>query len=246
MKHPFIAAAALALGVASGARANPYEDFKNQVSATLIEPFAKDLGGIIGSTDFHSARVPGVPGFDVGVAASVQFEPAAENLALKNAGVEEFGLPMVRAEAGLPFGFSVFLRGIGGGGASLVGGGARYQIYKSGLLLAIPDVAVTAGYDKLGHDVMDVTHFGGSVQASWNIPIIKPFVGVGFDSTKVEVKQAVAVGVAGLEATGKGSRMTVGATLTLIPFTYLFGSYSILHGESSAQGGLGVRFGGIL
>lgn len=228
-------------------RSNPFDDFRAEAGARFAvagTAFAKDFGGLIGAADFHSARLPKLGGFDVGVSAAAQAEPSTDNTILRAAGVKAFGVPVVRAEAGLPFGFSVFARGVGFQGATLVGGGARYQVYKSGLVVAIPDVAVTLGYDVLNHSVLEISHVGGSVQASFNIPVVKPFVGVGYDSTEVKAKQPAAI--AGAKATGRGERLTLGASLTPFPFTYLFGAYNLLHGESSVSLGLGVRFGGLL
>ena len=141
------------------------------------------------------------------------------------------------------------LRGVAASGVSLVGGGARYQVYDSGLIIAIPDVAVTVGYDKLSHDVIGLKHFGASVQASFNIPILKPFIGFGFDNTTLELKQAtdpVLTALLPLEGKKSGTRLTIGANLTLIPFTYLYGAYHRINGQGGASFGLGVRFGGIL
>lgn len=247
MKRVLLALACTALA-AVPLRANPFEDFRNNAVQSVLVPFARDLGGLFGASDFHSARVPGLAGFDIGLVTAIQFEPSDGNLALKNAGVQAFGLPLLIAEAGLPFGLGVFLRGLPIQGATIFGGGVRYQIHKSGLMIAIPDISVTVGYDKLTHDVLDLSHLGGSVQASFNLPIVKPFVGLGYDSTEIKVKTTTGAAaiLAGSTAKGKGSRLTVGANLTLIPFTYLFGSYSLLHGESGAQVGLGVRFGGVL
>jgi len=241
-----LVAVGLLFGLCSSGHADPYADFRANVAESALKPFAKDFGGLIGASDFHSAKVPKLGGFDIGVSATIQSKPTAENIALTNAGVKAFGIPLVRVEVGLPMGFSVFARGISATGASLFGGGARYQVYKSGLLIAVPDVAVTIGYDALSHDVLKLTHLGFSAQASWNIPIIKPFVGLGFDSTTVEVKQALTTALVGISAKGTGVRITAGASLTLIPFTYLYGAYSMLHGQTAVSLGLGVRFGGIL
>jgi hypothetical protein len=242
-----LVALSLALLFAVPARADIFDDFKANVagqSKTAFEAMAKDMGGLIGATDFQDARVPKLGGFDVSVRASLQMKPDDKNAILRSAGVDSFGLPMLRAEAGLPLGFSVFARGVGYQGASLIGGGVRYQVYKSGIVLAIPNVSVSAGYDKFSHDVLDVTHTGASAMASWNIPIIKPFLGFGLDRAKITNKTGVP-GTVG-EASATGSRMTVGASITPFPLAYIMGSYTILHGQTAANLGLGLRFGGIL
>jgi len=229
--------------MAAPAAANPIQDFKNQATQGVLKPFARDFGGLLGASDFHSARVSGLGGFDVGILGSVQFKPSRDNVALKNTGVQAFGVPLLRVEAGLPLRLGVFLRGVSAYGATLIGGGVRYQIYKSGLIMAIPDIAVTVGYDTLRHSILDLNHLGGSIQASFNIPVIKPFAGFGYDSTQIKVAEPAAL--AGLKATATGTRLTLGVSMTPFPFSYIFGAYSLMHGESGAQFGVGARFGGL-
>ena len=43
-----------------------------------------------------------------------------------------------------------------------------------------------------------------------------------------------------------GTRLTVGASITPFPLTYVFGAYTVAHGQGMAQAGLGMRFGGVL
>jgi hypothetical protein len=237
----------LAAAASAPAQASPFDDLITNLAQSTLKPFAQDFGGLIGATDFHSARVPKLGGFDVGLVGAVQSQPSTDNVALNAAGVDAFGLPLLRVEAGLPLGFSVFARGIGVQSASIIGGGVRYQLYRSGLVMAIPDVAVSAAYDKLTHDNVSLGHFGASVQASFNIPIVKPFAGVGFDTTKATVEtNAGPVNLQGVSATGSGARFTLGASVTPFPFTYLQAAYQNLHGESGFSFGLGVRFGGLI
>jgi hypothetical protein len=153
---------------------------------------------------------------------------------------------MVTAEAGLPFGVSAFLRGIPYNAAKFVGGGLRYQVYRSGLLIALPSIAITGAGDSINQDVFKATHLGVSAQASWDLPIVHPFLGVGFDSTKVTIKENVVGTPLGANETGTGARISGGLDATLFPFTYLYLGVSSLHGQSSYNGGLGIRFGGIL
>ena len=136
MREFVLALGAVALAAAP-LSASPFDDFKNQAAQGDLEPFARDFGGLIGATDFHSARLPGPGGFDVGVLGSIQFQPSGDNGALKKAGRDVFGLPLLRGEAGLPLGFSVFMRGLPIPRSTIVGGGLRYQIHK-GKLAQLP------------------------------------------------------------------------------------------------------------
>ena len=227
----------------NGAWANHMDNFKNNVTSTLLKPFTEDLGGLIGGQDFNSGRTLSFPGFDIGLGAVVQFKPNSKNLVLKNAGVDSFGLPYVQVSAGIPLtGTDVVLRGISVSGFSIIGGGLRYGVYKSGVAKFIPDVMVSAFYDTIKYDYFKGNHYSFNVSASFDIPIIKPFVGLGYDKTKLEIKNNPVVALNGVEAKTGESRMTIGAKIIPFPFTYLFGAYSMLHGNAGAQLGLGIKF----
>ena len=226
----------------SGAWADPFEDFKTRVNTTLLKPFAKDLGGLIGGADFSSGRTLSFPGFDIGLATVIQFKPDSDNLVLKNAGVDAFGLPTIQVSGAIPtIGVDAVIRGLSVSGLSIVGGGLKYGVYKSGIAKFIPDVMVSAFYDTIKYDYFKGNHYSFNVSASCDIPVIKPFVGFGYDKTKLEIKN-VSAALNGIEAKTGESRVTVGAKITPFPFTYLYGAYSMLHGNSGAQLGLGIKF----
>lgn len=237
----------LAVGVFAGmAKADPFSDFKAQAQAlgsSLLKPFAEDLGGLIGGADFNSGRALGFPGFDVGIAATVQSKPNSNNLILKNAGVKAFGMPLVQASAGLPVvGAEIALRGITVSGFSVIGAGARYPVFKSGALTKfIPDVSVSAFYDVINYGYFKGSHMSFDAAASFDIPVIKPFVGVGLDRTSLEIK-GVSTLLNGVDASISKPRYTLGVKFSPLPLLYVYGAYSSLHGQGGYQAGFGARF----
>ncbi len=224
------------------AMAGPFSNFKT-VQDGYIKPFAKDFGGLIGGSDFSSGRAVGFPGFDVGFSAVVQTKPSDSNRILRNARVNAFGLPLLQASVGLPIvGADIALRGMSYASLSVIGGGLRYPLLKSGTLTKfIPDVAVSAFYDAINYTYFKGSHMSFDVSASLDIPVIKPFAGIGYDRTKIEVT-GVSAALNGTSATATGTRCTVGLKVTPFPLTYVFGAYSILHGVAGYQAGLGVKF----
>ena len=225
--------------------AGPFEDFKTEIQLqgkTLLKPFVEDLGGLIGGADFNSGRTLGFPGFDVGIGMVAQFKPNSKNLLLKNAGVDAFGIPFVQVSGAIPtIGVDAVVRGISVSGFSIVGGGVRYGVYKSGVAKFIPDVMVSAFYDTIKYDYFKGNHYSFDVSASFDLPIIKPFVGLGYDKTNLEIKNVDPV-LDGVDASTGETRMTIGAKMIPFPFTYLYGAYSMLHGNAGAQLGLGIKF----
>lgn len=232
------------------AKADAFGDFKddiiNQAQAQakgLLTPFAEDFGGLIGGADFNSGRALGFPGFDVGIAVTVQAKPNPNNTLLKDANVDAFGIPLLQASVGLPvIDADVTLRGLSVSGLSVIGGGVRKSVLKSGTLTKfIPDVSVAAFYDVIDYDYFKGNHMSFDVSASFDIPVIKPFVGVGIDRTTLEV-QGVSALLNGVDATISKPRYTLGVKFSPLPLLYVYGAYSSLHGQSGYQAGLGARF----
>lgn len=243
--------AAITAGIFTiSAKADPFGDFKKDIigqgrasAKAMLDPFTEDFGGLIGGADFSSGRALGFPGFDVGLAATVQAKPNSNNTLLRKAKVDAFGIPLVQASVGLPLvGGDVALRGFTLSGLSIIGGGLRYPIIKSGTLTKfIPDVSVSAFYDSITYDYFKGSHMSLDVSASFDIPIVKPFVGVGLDRTSLEIRN-VSAALNGTDATISKPRWTAGLRFSPMPLFYVYGAYSSLHGQSGYQGGLGARF----
>lgn len=232
--------------LAAGAKADPFSDFKTQIQAqgkALLKPFAQDVGGLIGANDFRSGRTIGFPGFEAGLAAAVQAKPSPENKLLRNAGVDAFGVALLHGGAALPvIGADVMVRGVSYSGFSIVGGGLRKDVIKSGTLTKfIPDVSVAAFYDVINYNYFKGSHLSLDASASFDIPIVKPYVGVGVDRTTLEIKNVSAL-LNGVDATISKPRYTLGVRLSPMPLLYVYGAYNILHGQTAYSAGAGVKF----
>lgn len=227
--------------LAAGVKADPFSKFKDNVQDAYLKPFAADLGGVLGANDFNSGRGLGFPGFEAGLAATLQAKPSTENRILRNADVKTFGAAMLHAGAALPLiGADIMVRGTGYSGFSIIGGGLRYPLLKSGTVTKfIPDVSVSAYYDVIDYDYFKGTHMSLDAAASFDIPVIKPYVGVGLDRTKLEVKN-----VPGVSASGTISkpRYTFGVRFSPLPLLYVYGAYNMLHGQTGYSMGAGAKF----
>ncbi len=232
--------------LAAGAKADPFSDFKKITTDAYIKPFAADLGGLIGANDFNSGRSIGFPGFEAGIDAAIQAKPSSDNRILRDAKVNAFGLPMAHAGAALPLvGADVMVRGVGYSGFSIIGGGLRVPVLKSGTLTKfIPDVSVSAYYDVINYDYFKGTHLSLDAAASFDIPVIKPYVGVGLDRTRLEVKglSGASAALNGTAGTISKPRYTIGVRLSPMPLLYVYGAYNILHGQTGYSVGAGLKF----
>ncbi|MBI4387019.1 MAG: hypothetical protein HY551_06525 [Elusimicrobia bacterium] len=217
--------------------------FRDYVDGPSLKPFTRDLGGVLGSATFHSGRNLGFPGFDVGVHGGMQFRPDKNNKALRDAGVRAFGLPWVQAEIGLPFGIDGYIRGISYQGLTIAGGGLRYGFLKSSEKPWKPQLLLSSVGHSVTHRDFSASHFGLNLVVSMGTPAVSPYVGAGFDRTRVVVRDSRfdpalnETAVITLEP-----RFTTGISLRPKTFTYLQGAFTLAHGQPGIDMGLGIRF----
>ena len=241
----------MVLALPCAAHADPFNDFKARVTSTDLKPFALDIGGILGAASFSDGRALGFPGFRLDVLGVVQSRPDQADAIMHDAGLKAFGVPMLEAAVGLPAKIDAVVHGLEVNHVSIVGGGLRYGIFKSGLLTKfLPNVGVGFFGDKANHSAFKATHFGANLSASWSLPIVTPFIGAGYDTTKVVVGDAnnpsltAAQNAALISAhtSASGSRFMAGVDLTPFPFARIHAAYVLLHGISGGNFGLGLQF----
>ncbi|MBI5209360.1 MAG: hypothetical protein HY927_05235 [Elusimicrobia bacterium] len=254
MKTKTIVLSCLLVAAASTGWAGTYSDFAKNIGADILKPFARDLGGVLGATGWSTAKPLGFPGFSVKGVVVVQTKPGTEDMVLRNAGVTTFGLPVAEVAVGLPWKFDVVAHGFGVGGLTVAGGGLRWCAFESGLkTMVIPSVGVSAFGDIVDFSAFKATHMGLNAVASWEVPFVTPYVGVGYDATNVKVRAATVVNattgltvdnafVIGLSGTANGERFIAGAELKAIPFVRVNGGVMMLHGVSGYFASAGIRF----
>jgi hypothetical protein len=231
------------LALASAAHADPFADFPTTVRAENIKPFALDLGGVLGGASAHTGRALGTPGFWAGAVAGVQFRPDKDDRVLRDSGVKAFGLPLIEAGLGLPFKIDVIVHGMSVYGASIYGGGIRYGIYRTDMIDSfMPNISISAFGDKVNHKYFHASHGALNAVATWNLPIVKPYILAGYDVTEVKVGSANTPGLSGSKATARGSRFALGVDLHPLPFVSLRAAYAMRHGLPGVDLGLGVQF----
>jgi hypothetical protein len=239
-----LAAVLLAAAAAPAfATPDPYAGFSQFADAGSLKPFTRDLGGLLGGATFHDGRSLGFSGFDVGARYSAQFYPSKGDSIMRNNGVRSFGLPWVQAEIGLPFKIDGFIRGISYQGLTVSGGGIRYGVYAPSDKPWTPQVLVSGVGDSVVHQSFSASHFGANAVASAGTPFFLPYVGAGFDRTRLVVRaSALDPTLNGTSVTTLEARFTGGVRLKIYQFTYVNLAYVLAHGQSGAEAGLGVRF----
>lgn len=234
----------LSCGLPPAAAAGDFDGFREFVDSASLKPFTRDLGSLLGAATFHSGRSLGFSGFDVGARAGVQLRPSGGNAPLRRRGVKAFGLPWVQAEIGLPFQFDGYIRGVSYQGLTIAGGGLRYGILKQNDQPLEPQFLLAASGHSVVHRDFAASHIGGNLIASLTYKIVTPYVGGGVDRTRVTVRTIPASepSLEGAVATTTEARFTAGASLRPKPYLYLHGAYTLTHGQSGFDSGLGIRF----
>lgn len=175
----FVAVLALA---ACAAHADDFDGFRN-ASASDLKPFARDLGGLLGTGLNQTARPLGFSGFDFGVRASAQFTPSHGDTVLKKDNM--FGLGLVQAEIGMPYRIDGFVRGGSYEGLTVAGGGLRYGLWNvsdekgkiNAMLIGMANMAT--------NQYFYAVHFNTSVMCSINVPTVVPYLAAGYDFTRL-------------------------------------------------------------
>jgi hypothetical protein len=220
-----------------------YGGFSDLADSGSLKPFARDLGGILGSGTFHSARPLGFSGFDAGVRAGMQFDPDPNDRILRNNGVKDFGLPWVQAEIGMPKGIDGFIRGMSYQGLTIAGGGVRYGLFNKSDKPWAPQLLISGVAHSVVHQDFSATQAGASLVFSMGTPLFNPYLGAGFDHVRLMVGSSkLSPALDGSTVNTLESRFTAGATLRPWTFVYINAAYMLAHGRSGAEAGLGVRF----
>lgn len=232
-----------ALLMAAPAYCDQYGGFEQYADQGALKPFARDLGGVLGSATFHGGRSLGFSGFDIGARGGMQFKPGKGDRILRDRGVKAFGLPWVQAEIGMPLRLDGFVRGISYQGLTISGGGLRYGILKSSDEPWTPQLLVSGVAHSVVHQHFSASHFGGSLVGSVGNAAVTTYVGAGVDRTRLVVRSSLAdLSLNGSVVTVLGSRFTAGVRLKPWTFGYLYVAANLLHGMPGSEAGLGIRF----
>jgi hypothetical protein len=232
-----------ALAFAAPAFADQYGGFQQFADRSSMKPFCRDLGAILGAATFHSGRSLGFSGFDAGVRGGLMFTPDGGDKILRDNSVKDFGLPWVQAEIGMPFKIDGFIRGVSYQGLTIAGGGLRYGLYSGGDKPWAPQLLLSGSGHSVVHQFFSASHFGANVVYSMGIPVFTPYIGGGFDRTRVVARSSLLdPSINGESFQTLESRFTAGFTVRPWPFAYLSVAGNLSHGRRGLEGGVGLHF----
>ncbi|MCK9583245.1 MAG: hypothetical protein M0Q46_06515 [Endomicrobiales bacterium] len=233
--------------VACSFAANPFDQFNNALSGVPssvaqknLDNFAKDFGVLLGGGSYHQAKVLGFPGLDIGIHVPI-IKTSDENTIVKASNVDNMFLPILQAEIGLPAKFDLIGRFVSYENSTLIGGGVRYGIIKSALPV-VPNVSVQAIYTQfeasVGVNKFKADDIGVNALASFDLPVITPYVGLGYNSINVIPDSSIT----NLTSKVNIVRIEGGINLALLPATYLQLGANSVDGRIGYVLGLGAKF----
>jgi len=230
---------------------NVFDNFKDQLTNVTVpiaqdnlDNFAKDLGAVMVAGSYHSGKSLGFPGVDVGIHAPMK-SVSDKDAIVKATGLNYISFPTLQVEIGLPSDLDLLVRYSSIYNANLVGGGLRYGILRNSMPF-LPNISVQGIYNTLtvtnDTNKFTATAMNVSAIASFNLPIVDPYVGVGYYSATVTPDASIPTPQADMKGNGSGYIAEAGVNMGLIPLTYLQIGVAMINGDIGGTLGLGVRF----
>ncbi|MFH1367733.1 MAG: DUF6588 family protein [Elusimicrobiota bacterium] len=251
MKKLLILLSVFFVSISAVLASDTFDKFNDQITNVTItiaqenlDNFANDLGAVMCGGSYHHGKSLGFPGVDIGFHAALKSVPDKDKI-VKAADLSYITLPVGQLEIGLPSNMDLIIRYASVANAAMTGGGLRYGILKNSMPF-LPNISAQVTYNMLNVEAsankFTATGMDAAVMASFNLPIIDPYVGVGYYSASVEPDATIQTPQPGMKGTGSGMRAEVGVNMGLIPLTYLQLAANYVSGDIGGTVGLGVRF----
>jgi hypothetical protein len=168
----------------------PITSFSQADGQAKFKDLTQELGLAISSVQASPAEPLGIIGFDVGVevtAAKISSKEGFWKDATSSKAPGYLPIPKLHVQKGLPFGIDVGATYSSAPGLdfSIVGAEVKYAILSGNI--ALPAVAVRAGYTKLMDvDALDLSTISADLSVSKGVTFVTPFVGVGMVKTSAK------------------------------------------------------------
>lgn len=219
------------LAINAAASNNIADDFRDHYSASSnLSAYNKDISTLIGMTDFHTGNATTFPGFDIGGSVSAIKVGKENNISSEDYLMTAF----LRAETYIPVvGVTVTLRGTDFNGFESIGGGLKYSYD----FLEVVNLSLAGFYDHAKTDYYTMDHYSASAVVSASLPVVTPYVGVGYDYGDFSVRR-----IGDRSTKDDSMRYTAGVNIHPFPFFYVFGAYTKTSGNEGFNGGIGFNF----
>lgn len=230
-----------------------FEEFKNRVQDQYVNPFNKDLTGLICANPLNTAESLGLfkaapPSIGLDMRASVVLKKiSSENTilqqAFENQSFKYLPFSSLYLTKGLPFNTDLIFRFFGYSDVIFYGIGVKYRFLSLPPVVPVINFAANIFYNVLNvKQILKHTSYSVNFLASVDkLPFVKPYVLVGLDNSELVVDNALGIG----EIKTKFSnavRYELGLNLSFIPFVYFNLGYSNIYSADGYFLNLGAKF----
>lgn len=203
MKKVLFLVAAICL-VSSAAFADPFDKFNqmmNGASDSLAKHYlnnlARDMGSVMTGGNYGVSVGLGV----LGLSASAKINAVnVDNEIMRADGTSTLVVPMINAALGLPYDFELLAKYGYFYGTNIYGAGLRHGIYDSDVIF-IPSVTVQGIYTMANvnssGNKLDANNIALGAIATFPVPYVTPYIGLGWDRTEVKDKSSIHSGMKG-------------------------------------------------
>lgn len=252
-KKKFVIFLYLLTTVTSLATANIFDEFKKQFKETYVDPFNKDLTGVICSNVFTRGNnlgwftlVPPSLGINIKltcVGKTVSEDNIIVNNMFANQTIKLIPFFALQVEKGLPLGIDIIVRYSGYENFIFYGGGIKYRILSLPPLIPVVNISLAGGYYILeAKDILK--HTSSSLNATVSVdklPFLQPYLTLGVDNGNLEVDTKILPG--GMTSKfSSGVRIEGGINFSFIPFIFFNLNYSQIYNTQGYGFNLGVKF----
>lgn len=209
-----------------------------------LDAFTQDVGGVMNGGSFHRATVLGFPGLDIGIHVPVM-PVLKDDTIIRSSNINVVALPILQAEVGLPGRTDLIVRYTSYDTSSLMGFGLRFGLVH-GTLPGAPSLAIQSVYSMLSVNTDDnmftASSLGVLLSASFNLVLIDPYIGIGYDTTTVTPDASLGLSDPALKGNASGVRVEGGVNIALLPSTYFRVGVALTGGEMGGTASLGMKF----
>lgn len=224
--------------------ANPFDKFNDVMDSVsssqakeYLEDLAKDMGSVMTGSNFGISSSLGFASLDVSIKLNTV---NVNNEIMREEGTSQLYMPIVLASFGLFAGFDVIAKYGYFYDSNLYGAGLRYLVYESPTYF-LPSVTVQGIYSVLnvssGDNKVDNNNIALAAVATFPIPYVTPYIGVGFDRTKTEAKSS---NYEGMSAQADRMAYSLGVSVSIL---MLNGSVGVTYRDGVPNYTFGVSAG---
>lgn len=230
-----------------------FEEFKNRVQNQYVEPFNKDLTGLLCANSLNTAEslglfkaVPPSIGLDIGVSVVLK-KISSDNIILQQAFANQtfkyLPFSSLYLTKGLPLNIDVSFRFFGYSDVMFYAVGLKYKFLSLPPVIPVVNCSASIFYNNLSvKQVLKHSSYSLNLIISVDkLPFIKPYILAGLDNSELTVDEALGVGELKSKL-NNGMRYEAGLRLTFIPLVYFNLGYSNIYSVDGYFLNLGAKF----